>query len=161
MPITVRGAIPSDGAAIAGLNAHVQGIHAAAHPWRFKAPSASPDTAAAFKTMLSAPNRFAFLADVEGVPAGYVIGEIIHRAETIFHHANALVHVEHIAVRTNARRRGVGRALLDAAKAHGASQGVTLLELEVWAFSDDARGFFKRYGLVSARERMWNRIEPQ
>ena len=161
MPITVRVAMPSDGTTIAGLNAHVQSIHAVAHPWRFKAPGASPDTAAAFETMLSAPDRLAFLADVDGLPAGYVVGEIIRRAETVFHHATAVLHIEHIAVRTDARRCGVGRALLDAAKAHGASQGVSLLELEVWAFNDDAHAFFKRYGLVPARERMWNRIEPQ
>ena len=70
-----------------------------------------------------------------------------------------MLYVHHIAVAPAARKNGIGSALMDAAKAHGVSSGVTLMGLTVWSFNEPARQFFRRYGLVAYNERMWNRID--
>ena len=81
------------------------------------------------------------------------------RSESPFHHAHNSVHIHHLAVHPQARRDGVATALMDAAKAHGAKQGITLLILDVWDFNVAARAFFSRYGLVPSYQRLWNKID--
>jgi ribosomal protein S18 acetylase RimI-like enzyme len=51
-----------------------------------------------------------------------------------------------LAVDPEARRRGIGRGLLDTARRRGTAAGTTRVELDTWAFSDDAVAFFRRCG---------------
>ena len=121
MPIEIRATTPGDAGAISALNADVQKIHADAHPWRFKPPGPYTFTEKDAKDLLSGPNHFAFLAFDEGAPIGYLVGEIVRRPETARQFAHELIYIHEISVRPYARRNGVGRLLLDAAKAHGRS----------------------------------------
>ena len=159
MPIFVRAATLADAAAIAALNAHVQLIHAETYPWRFKQPSSSSPSADDMRKILEQPGHFALIAEAGGRPAGYLTAEIVRRGETPFHHAYAHLHVHHIAVDPVARRQGIARLMLDAAKAHAAGEGVTLMMLDVWDFNDAARAFFAGYGLVPATHRLWNKTD--
>ena len=157
MPIVIRSATDNDAAAIAQLNTHVQSIHADAHPWRFKQPSDMSPTAADIAAIIAQANYFAFIADIAGTPVGYLTGEIVLRAESPFHHAHDSVHLHHISVDPRARRQGVARSLMDAAKARGAEAGISLMTLDVWDFNAAARAFFASYGLVPSYQRLWNR----
>ncbi len=159
MPILVRAATLADAAAIAGLNAHVQLIHAETYPWRFKQPSSSCPSANDMRKILEQPGYFALIAEAGGRPAGYLTAEIVRRGETPFHHAYAYLHVHHIAVDPAARRQGIARAMMDAAKAHGAREGIEIMSLDVWDFNDAARAFFAGYGLVPATHRLWNKTD--
>lgn len=155
----VRLATTADAAAIAALNAHVQSIHADAFPWRFKQPSALSPSGADIARILAQPNYFAFVAEMDGAPAGYLTAEIVRRDDTPFHFAYVYLHVHHIAVDPAARRQGIARAMMDAAKAHGAREGIEIMSLDVWDFNDAARAFFAGYGLVPAYLRLWNKTE--
>jgi ribosomal protein S18 acetylase RimI-like enzyme len=159
MPVDISKATLDDALTISVLNADVQAIHAAALPWRFKEPGLGTFDTAAAQDLLSKPNHFGFVAHASGKPAGYLVAEIVHYPDTPRHHAHDMIYVHHISVRPDARRRGVGSALLNAAKGRGKTLGITLLALDVWTFNDDARAFFRRYGLVSYNEKMWTQIE--
>jgi ribosomal protein S18 acetylase RimI-like enzyme len=150
-------ATAADADAIATLNADVQGIHAAALPWRFKQPGPDTFTPADAAALLGRSDHVAFLAHADGTPAGYVIAEIVRRGETARHHAHSVMYVHQISVRPAARRRGIGRALLDAVKQHGESLGIITLALDAWSFNEGALAFFQRYGLVPYNVRLWNR----
>jgi ribosomal protein S18 acetylase RimI-like enzyme len=152
----IRLATTDDAAAIASLNADVQGLHADALPWRFKQPGPATFTAADAAALIMAPTHITFLAQRDGAPAGYVVGEIIRHPETARHHAHSMIYVHQISVRPTARRHGIGRGLLDAVKAYGASVGTTTLALDAWAFNEGALAFFQRYGLVPYNVRLWN-----
>jgi len=155
--LEIRRATKDDAATIAALNADVQAIHADALPWRFKHPAASPYPAAEVESRLARPDIVAFLARQDGASVGYVIAEIIRQPDTARHHAHSTIYVHEISVRETARRHGIGRALLDAVKAHGEALGITTLALDTWAFNAGALAFFQRYGLVPYNVRMWNR----
>ena len=159
MRAIVRIATTDDAASIVVLNAYVQSIHAMAHPWRYKMPGASTMTLADAEKLLASSSRFTFMADVDGGAVGYVNGEIQHHGETPYLRAHDMLYVHHIVVAPDVRKRGIGAQLMDAAKQHGASQGVTLMALTVWSFNEPARLFFRRYGLVPYSERLWNRID--
>ena len=99
------------------------------------------------------------VAEHDGIAAGYINAEIQRHAETPYLHAHEMLYVHHVVVAPNARGRGIGAALMDAAKAHGVHQGVTLMGLTVWSFNDRARQFFRHYGLIAYNERLWNKID--
>jgi ribosomal protein S18 acetylase RimI-like enzyme len=98
-----------------------------------------------------------FIAEVEGVAAGYVYGEVIRQAEMSFRHGYEMVYLHHISVRPAYRRRGVGRALVEALRAAGNELGIDLMALDVWSFNEDARAFFRQQEFTVFNERMWNR----
>ena len=128
-------------------------------PWRFKQPGPETFTPADAAAMLGRPGHFAFLAEVDGAPAGYVIAEIMRRPETPSHHAHDLVFVHQISVRPAVRRQGVGRALLDAVKVRGEAEGISLMSLDAWSFNERALVFFGSYGLVLYIVRLWSRTD--
>ena len=159
MTIDVRTATKDDAATISMLNADVQGIHADALPWRFKQPGPDTFTPRDAEALLTKPDHIALLAYVDDTPSGYLIAEVMRRQETAAHHAHNSIYVHHISVRPVARRRGVGRALMDAIKAHGEAIGISLIALDTWSFNEQALAFFKRYGLVPYNVRLWNRVD--
>jgi ribosomal protein S18 acetylase RimI-like enzyme len=154
---TVRRASAADAAAIVVLNADVQGVHAAALPWRFKPPGPGTFTLTDAAALIAAPNHVTFIAEVAGDPAGYAYAEVVRRPETAQHHAHQMVYLHHISVRPDYRRKGVGRALIEAVRAAGKDAGIDLLALDVWSFNDAARAFFAGQGLRTYNERMWDR----
>ena len=159
MPIEIRATTLEDASAISALNADVQQIHANAHPSRFKPPGPYTFTEMDAKDLLISPNYFAFLALDEGAPIGYLVAEIVRRPETARQFAHELVYIHEISVRPGARRKGVGRLLLDAAKAHGRSLGISTVALDTWSFNEAALRFFRNNGLVPFNVRLWHKGE--
>jgi diamine N-acetyltransferase len=106
------------------LSAEIQAMHAEALPWRFKPPAPDifpPEEAIA---LLALPENHFFVAEVEGSAVGYVYAAIVKRSETAAQYALEVVYVHHLYVRAAFRRRGIGRALLDAVRAVGAEQAI-------------------------------------
>ena len=157
MAVEIRPATKDDASVISMLNADVQAVHADALPWRFKQPGPETFTPRDAEEFLAKAGHIAFLAQVDDAPAGYIVAELVRRVETARHHAHSMMYVHHISVRPEFRRRGVGRALLDAVKAHGAANGIALLALDAWAFNEKALAFFRGYGLVDYNVRLWNK----
>lgn len=157
MTITVRRADPEDAESLSALNAHVQAIHAAALPSWFKPPGPDTFPPRAAIALFGNPDNLVFLSEVDGRPAGYVYGEIRRRAETPFSYAHEMLYLHHISVGPDFRDRGVGRALLEAARSAAGEQGISLMAADVWSFNEDARAFFRRCGLTTFNERLWNR----
>lgn len=156
MAILIRKAEERDTDILASLNADVQAIHAAALPWRFKPPG--PDGfSATLAALLAQPKNLIFIAEIDGIAAGYAYAEIVRRPETPLHHAHEMVYLHHISVRPVHRRRGIGRALIGAVRAAATDVGIALVALDVWTFNDEARAFFSRHGFSPYMERLWSR----
>jgi ribosomal protein S18 acetylase RimI-like enzyme len=157
MAVEIRATSLEDAGAISALNMDVQQLHADAYPWRFKPPGPRTFTAMDVKELLSRPHYFDLLAVDEGTPIGYLVVEIVRRPETARQFAHELIYIHEISVRAGARRKGIGRALLDAAKTHGHSLGISLLALDIWSFNEGALRFFQKNGLAPFNVRLWNR----
>jgi ribosomal protein S18 acetylase RimI-like enzyme len=127
----------------------------ASHPLKPPGPETFPPAAAA--GLLAPPNHLVFIAEVDSLPLGYAYAEVIHRPENSSHYANDMVYLHHISVRPAHRKRGLGRALMDAVRSAASERGITLVALDVWAFNEEARAFFRRQGFTSYNERLWNR----
>jgi ribosomal protein S18 acetylase RimI-like enzyme len=153
--IDIRPATETDAAILSDLNREVQALHYEALPWRFKAPSPEQFSLGEVKRLLSNGNNVILIAKVDGAPVGYILYEIVREGETAFKHAYDVVYVHQIAVRVGARRRGVGRALIDAARQAGLALGIARVALDFLSFNDEARAFYKRLGFAPDKERWW------
>src|SRR5262245_19692719 len=155
MEIVISPATDADADAISALNREVQGVHAAALPWLFKPQGPDTFPISDVCELVAKPENVLLLARVGPAPAGYVYAEIVKRPETSLRYAYAMIYLHHISVATAFRRRGVGRALIEAVRQIGSRHGLTTLALDVWSFNEPARRFFRRCGLTPYYERLW------
>jgi ribosomal protein S18 acetylase RimI-like enzyme len=145
----IRRARPDDAATLARLNAHVQGWHAAQYPEAF---FPDPDPAALtayFSDRLADPACTAFLA---GDPAlGYALCALQTRDTSVFSPACRRLMIDHIAVAPQARRQGLGRALLDAARQLARDLNAAEILLDTWEANTGAHAFFRAAGFTPRR----------
>ncbi|MEZ5798534.1 MAG: GNAT family N-acetyltransferase [Paracoccaceae bacterium] len=150
----IRRATPHDAAEVARLNAHVQGWHAAHYPEAFH-PAPDPATpgfaalTAHFRDRLAEPGTTCLLA---GDPAlGYALCSLQDRPPSLFSPAVRRLMVDHIAVAPQARRQGIGAALLAAARALARDLAVDEVLLDTWAANTEAHAFFAANGFAPRR----------
>lgn len=90
---------------------------------------------------------------------GYVYVTILRRPETSWRHALAMCTIQHVSVDEAFQGRGVGRALIKAAKDLAIREGISRVDLDVWAFNEHARRFFESQGFEVFNTRMWTEVE--
>src|SRR5690348_15376323 len=139
MPIAIRQGTAADAEIISSLNADVQSLHAQALPTRFKPPSPETFPPAEAAALFDHAGNLVFIADVDSVPVGYAYAEVIHRFETPFTYAFDMIYLHHISVRPDHRKRGAGRALINAVLTVAGERGIDLVTLDVWSFNEEAR----------------------
>jgi ribosomal-protein-alanine N-acetyltransferase len=93
--------------------------------------------------LLAQPGTFAFLAELEGAPCGFVLARVAADEAEILS----------VAVAPAARRRGAGRKLLEAAMAEAARRAVSRLFLEVAVDNRAALGLYAALGFIETGRR--------
>lgn len=158
-PVTVRAATAADLGALVRLQDVVHAPHVAREPHRY-APTAAPAVAAWLAAALDRPNTTALLAvGPEGRAWGYALCMVVDQPATPFTHPRRSLRVDQLAVAQEARRRGVGRALMAAAEALGRDRGCAALELDVRADNDEARAFYAGIGYAPRQLRLGRRLD--
>lgn len=148
---------------LAKLNAHVQALHRDALPDEFNEPDAS-SAELFFAKQMADPEVLVLLADDGEAPVGYLFGEELHRRANPFTAAVSVLYVHHMAVAPDARRRGVGRVLMNAAEAEAANRGLAGVRLDTWGFNASAHKFFENLGYTPYNikmQRMFGTAAPQ
>lgn len=110
-------------------------------PFPFDAASARQS----FSTLLAAParGRVWLALDEHGAAIGHVVLVLNHSME----YGGLAAIIDDLYVRPPARRRGVARALLDAAFAFCRALSCRAVQVEVGASNAPARALYARYGL--------------
>lgn len=119
----VTRATPEDAAAIAALETLT---------------FSSPYTEKSVRDMLSSTIRPSFVVRDGGELLGYLLGQMIVPEGELLR----------IAVRPSARRRGVGRALIEAFLAHLQANGCTVCFLDVREHNAPAQALYSSYGFT-------------
>jgi ribosomal protein S18 acetylase RimI-like enzyme len=143
--VKVRPAGVGDDLALAALNRFVHDMHLARRPDYFKAAGAD-EAAAWFREQLGKPTTAAWIAEDGGAPIGYVLTFFHEREENAFQRARRWCEIDQIAVDPAWRRRGIGRALMNAALEAARARNVRDVELFSWAFNTEAHEMFQRFG---------------
>ena len=147
MEVKIRQATPGDEALLARLNVAVHQIHVEGRPDIFKPPDVAELTEF-MRGRLEDPTCVAYIAEVDGVPVGYTINEVVRRMESPFSNANSYVVVDNISVEPAYRSQGVGEALMERVYQLAREQGIKRVTLSVWAFNARAVAFYERLGFA-------------
>jgi GNAT superfamily N-acetyltransferase len=155
MTAVVRRATAADAGILVSINRDVQALHAAALPTWFKPPSPSQFPPEMVAALVVDPNTFLFVGEVESLAAGYALAKVIKQAETPWRFGHSMVFIDQIGVRDAYRRRGVGRALVDAVRSAARDVGISRVALDVWAFNASGQAFFQACGFEPYRHHLW------
>ena len=154
----IRRATTSDVPALVSLNAVVQDMHADAFPWRYRRDAPVDVVAHAFGAMIDAPSSYWLVAEDEQ-PIGFLSAEFRELEESWCLRSHRVCYLAGFFVAPGFRRRGVARALLDELKREVETRGVSRIELDVWAFNEEARRVFTNLGFSRLMERMTLPVE--
>lgn len=155
--VVLRPAGPADAAVLATLNHHVHDMHVEAEPERY---SATDDAVVAsrFEAFLADAHTDIVVADVDGAPAGYVVVVGVVQPAHAFAPERRFALVDQIAVAPTARRRGVGRLLMEFAADRASARGFEELQLDVRSHNADARAFYEELGYAPVQTRLAKKI---
>ncbi|MGW6277512.1 N-acetyltransferase family protein [Kribbella sp. NPDC055071] len=100
------------------------------------------------------PDRFVYVAEVDGVVAGFVSG-----AERRHWSGQPELYVGELAVSTHYEGHGVGRGLIDAVSEHAKQLGLTTITLDTGAANTNARAFYQRLGFEEEDVKLTKRVD--
>ena len=149
----IRPATLEDAAILAELNTHVQRLHFDRRPEIFKPPVASQAIVQFFHDALSDPNNVIYIAEVDDRAVGYVYCKVRLQPDNPFIYRQEVVLVDQLSVNPEHRGQGYGRLLMEEAFEFARSKGLARVVLDVWAFNDDALGFYRRLGMTIYNEK--------
>ena len=98
--------------------------------------------------LVSTAGYYIFILDTPDIPsAGYLFCQVRDTEAHGVCRPNRVLWVDDLFVKDEARRDGVGSALLAHAQTFAAKQQCDRVELNVWAFNESAIAFYKKNGL--------------
>lgn len=153
-----RPADTADIPVLSRLCAHVQQMHADAHPDLFK-PPLEESFAVSFFEMIMLKSEFrTFIAEQAGEVAGYIVLQVVHREDNPFTYSREYLHIDQISVDPEHQGTGVGKALMACATQMAKEEGLSQVTLGSWMFNQKAHQFFKSQGYEISNIHMWKKV---
>ncbi|MEP0953248.1 MAG: GNAT family N-acetyltransferase [Paracoccaceae bacterium] len=149
--LTIRAANSADIPALLPLNAIVQDWHATHYPDRFRKSVDPEQVRGFFETMIEGETSFVDLAFWDAVPAGYMFTRLNANDGSPFTLPSHHLHVEHIAVGVDHRRKGIATGLIGVAKDRAQSLGCSEINLTSWDANVSAHTAFRSTGFEMRR----------
>jgi ADP-ribose pyrophosphatase YjhB (NUDIX family)/ribosomal protein S18 acetylase RimI-like enzyme len=144
--VGIRVARQGDEGALAQLCVFVQALHARERPEVFK-PADAAGLERWFAELLGAASGRIWIAEIDQVPAGYVLVIDHHRPDSVFSRARHWFELDQVVVHPAHRRQSVARALFACVADAALAADVETIELHTWAFNQTAQLAFQRLGL--------------
>jgi shikimate dehydrogenase len=100
-----------------------------------------------------------FVAEFNGRLVGFVIAAIHEAGAIPIHVPRRYVVVDNLAVDTDARRMGIGQALMNAVYRWAADRGAATVELTVHEFNQSAMEFYQALGFETVSRKLSIRLK--
>jgi len=97
------------------------------------------------------PTARAWIAELEGTAAGYLLATIHDQPETPFKFRRVYFEVDQISVAPAFRKRGVAKALVERVATEARAMGIKDLELNSWSFNTEAHAVFSTLKFIPQR----------
>ncbi len=153
MDILVRRAIPSDRTAILPLQKEIADLHHEGRPDLFRT-EARYYTEDEFSAKLNHPDHRIFIAEADGVVAGYVFAFIRHIRNHPTYVDRDCFYIDDICVAEARRRHGIASALFEVCRKQAEEDGCANMELAVFCFNENAVAFYRAMGMKPVITRM-------
>lgn len=156
--IVIRHAKPEEARTVAALAEKLCRQHLNYHPIRFTDfPDLSKRLEDLFVEEIPSPVARVLVAELDGDITGYVFLRL--EPDSVVEISDARVWLHDIYVEPDARGRGAGKKLLDAAIAVAREFNSKTLMLQVWPQNRSARDLFQQYGFRPTMQEMTLEIE--
>jgi GNAT superfamily N-acetyltransferase len=147
MTLQVRRATSKDLNPFLELHAHVHGLHLQHRPDQFKQTERAA-IEARFHEFLASATCKVWIAELAGKVVGYAVEIQAQKAENAWCPTRRCCDIEQIGVDLAHRRTGVATALLQAIVDSAHAAGIHEIELNSWAFNQDAHRAFESFGFT-------------
>ncbi len=138
---------------LAELNEEIQTLHHQLYPNVFR-PYDKQKVVEVFKERISQEGIKAYIALFDSVIAGYTQVRIVKTEGNVFQFPRHCVYIDQILVKSDFRKKGIGKALLDQISRLAKELEIPKIHLDHWTMNNSARSFFKRNGFEYHREVM-------
>ncbi len=155
-PFIIRPARSSEKSRLLTLFEELDELHRRALPHIFRKP---PDAAGRERSIpdgwMDGPDSIVLVADSgrDGL-LGLAIFLEKTRGATIVSRERRFAELDHLIVAGKARRRGIGRSLVNAGRDWARSRNLHGLEVAFWSFNEEARAFYRHEGFSPLVERL-------
>jgi len=160
MGIHIRRVVEQDYQVYCDLFYEINELHRLALPGIFQQPTGSIMEQEYFLSLLKNEQVAIFFACLEstGQVVGLVAVLIRESSPNPVLVPRSYAVVDTLAVRPAFHRKGVGRALMHEAEEWAASQGVDVVELNVFEFNQSAQAFYQRMGYATFNRKMSKKL---
>ena len=152
--LRIRLASEADYAALGPVFAEAERFHREALPHIFRAPRGQFPPPSLFGQRVSNAGSAVFVADDAGDLVGFVTVRRDRAPEEGILQLRNFAVVDTLAVRSDQRRRGIGRSLLEAVHDWARERRLGHISLNVWEFNQPAIDFYRALGYQTVSRRM-------
>ncbi len=139
---------------LAQLNRDVQSLHHEIEPDIFK-PFVHENMAKLFQMALKSDHTMAYIAEVDGVAAGYMMLAKSIVEENGFKFSYTVLHIDQICVESEYKGNGIGKALVNFAKHYAKENQISRIEMNFWTKNSNSGEFFRSQGFENYNERLF------
>ena len=147
----VRFAEVSDLPVICEIRRQVHAVHADGRPDIFKMPK-QPEV---FDRMLydsfSLENYLLFVCEDASTITGYALIRLVTSKDRCMIQDRYYYFIEEFGIEEQRRHQGFGKELMNAVIEHARSNHATSVNLDVWAFNENAERFYRSFGMTTQR----------
>lgn len=151
--MNVREAKIEDIPRLIALNEIVHRIHVEAMPEKFRGDASDEEMINVFRDRIEQENSYFAVAENEAV-FGFLDAEFRQIEESWCLKPRQVCYLRGIVVESESRQQGVGRRLFESLKNEAELRGITEIELDVFAFNNDAKAAFESFGFEPVAHRM-------
>ncbi len=155
MDLSIRRAGENDNAGLNVLFEEIDAYHRDALPQVFRKPDGPARTRDFLSGVLADQNAVILVAETKDQIIGLVYAYLRSLPDIPIRVPARVIEVDHIVVKQEYRRQGVGKALMEGVHQWAGEMEVDRLELSVWNFNKDAQDFYRGLGYDTAFIRMW------
>ena len=149
----IRLAKRQDKQAVNNIRKQVHLLHAISRPDMFKRDFGE-ELSNRFDFFLQSDEYDVAVCDNDGMVVGFATMKKVVIPESPYAVERRFLLVEEIGVDSKWRRRGVGTQLMDYVKCYAKSNGFSRIQLDMWAFNDNAEEFYLAQGFETYRKYM-------
>ena len=155
MDFSIRKAKEADFGRLNVLFEEIDAYHRNALPHVFRKPDGPARTLDFLSGVLADQDAVILVSETKDQIIGLVYAYLRSLPDIPIRIPVRVIEVDHIVVKQEYRRQGVGKALMEGVHQWAGQIEVDRLELSVWNFNKDAQDFYRRLGYEPAFIRMW------
>ena len=158
MRFSIREAGPGDYEALCAVLEEGDAYHRRALPHVFRPPAGPARSVEYMLGIMADENAVFYVAERQGQIVGAIHVLIRETRQIPILVPRRYAVVDTLVVAKAHRRRGVGRALMEAGQRWAADRKASQIELNVWEFNEGALAFYEELGYRTASRHMWKAL---